>query len=55
MHLHLIIVADLNAIRIGAYTNIQDRAVILTGKDNPHGLSAAVEIGDYVTIGMSNF
>eukprot|EP00299_Pterocystis_sp_00344_P003313 c1385_g1_i1.p1 GENE.c1385_g1_i1~~c1385_g1_i1.p1 ORF type:complete len:253 (+),score=45.46 c1385_g1_i1:1-759(+) len=44
--------ADLNSIRIGSYTNIQDRAVILTAKDNPHGLSAAVQIGDYVTIGQ---
>jgi hypothetical protein len=42
---------DLNGIRIGACTNIQDRVVILTAKDNPYGLPASVQIGEYVTVG----
>lgn len=43
---------DLNSIRVGAYSNIQDRAVLLTAKDNPFGLSASLEIGDYCSIGQ---
>eukprot|EP00301_Raphidiophrys_heterophryoidea_P024414 c7921_g1_i1.p1 GENE.c7921_g1_i1~~c7921_g1_i1.p1 ORF type:complete len:256 (-),score=73.53 c7921_g1_i1:152-868(-) len=42
---------DLNAIRVGAYSHIQDRAVITTTKDNPLGIPAIVEIGDYVIVG----
>ena len=42
---------DLNGIRIGSFTNIQDRTVLITSKDNPHGLPASIVIGDFVTIG----
>ena len=45
---------DLNGIRIGAYSNIQDRSVLLTSKDNPNGLAAGCEVGDYVTIGQGS-
>jgi carbonic anhydrase/acetyltransferase-like protein (isoleucine patch superfamily) len=42
---------DLNAIRVGAFTNIQDRTVIHAARTSPTGLSAATIIGRYCTIG----
>jgi carbonic anhydrase/acetyltransferase-like protein (isoleucine patch superfamily) len=45
---------DINYIRVGAYTNIQDRTVLLTSKDNPNGLGAGVEVGDFVTVGQGS-
>merc|ERR1711998_718058 len=45
---------DMNYIRVGAYSNIQDQSVLLTAKDNPNGLGAGVKVGDYVTVGQGS-
>lgn len=42
---------DLNAIRIGAFSNIQDRTVIHAARTSPTGLSAATIVGRYCTVG----
>ncbi len=44
---HAVIRGDVNRIRIGHHTNIQDGTVIHVNRDPAH----AVEIGDYVTLG----
>ena len=44
-----VIRGDVNRIRIGHHTNIQDGTVIHVNRDPAH----AVEIGDYVTLGHS--
>ncbi len=43
--------ADKNKIKIGAYTNVQDRAVINTVASLESGFPAEVDIGEKVTIG----
>ncbi|KAK9843187.1 hypothetical protein WJX74_008369 [Apatococcus lobatus] len=43
---------DLNSIRIGAWSNIQDKTVIHAARTSPTGLSAATTIGRHVTIGQ---
>jgi carbonic anhydrase/acetyltransferase-like protein (isoleucine patch superfamily) len=42
---------DHNKIKIGKFTNIQDRAVVNISVENNEGLSSEVVIGSYVTIG----
>ena len=42
-----VIRGDVNRIRIGAYTNIQDGTIIHVNRDPAH----AVELGDHVTLG----
>lgn len=44
---------DLNSIRIGAFSNVQDKTVMHAARTSPTGLSAATTIGRYVTIGQS--
>ena len=44
---HAVIRGDVNRVRIGHHTNIQDGTVIHVNRDPAH----AVEIGDYVTLG----
>jgi carbonic anhydrase/acetyltransferase-like protein (isoleucine patch superfamily) len=44
---HTVIRGDVNRIRIGHHTNIQDGTVIHPNRVDPHG----VEIGDFVTLG----
>ncbi|BDA41489.1 Gamma carbonic anhydrase-like 1, mitochondrial [Coccomyxa sp. Obi] len=43
---------DLNNIRVGAYSNIQDKSIIHAARTSPTGLPAATKIGRYVTIGQ---
>ncbi|GAB4822757.1 hypothetical protein N2152v2_009803 [Parachlorella kessleri] len=43
---------DLNSIKVGAFSNVQDRTVIHAARSSPTGLSAATRIGRYVTIGQ---
>lgn len=43
---------DLNNIKIGAFSNVQDRTIIHAARTSPTGLSAATTIGRYVTIGQ---
>lgn len=42
---------DLNSIRIGAFSNVQDRTVIHAARTSPTGLPASTVIGTHVTIG----
>ena len=42
---------DVNAISIGANTNIQDGTVVHVARHNPKGQQAPTTIGDNVTIG----
>jgi len=44
---HTVIRGDVNSVRIGHHTNVQDGTVIHVNRDPVH----AVEIGDYVTLG----
>lgn len=44
---------DLNSIRIGAFSNVQDKTVMHAARTSPTGLSAATTVGRYVTIGQS--
>lgn len=46
-----VIRADVNAVRIGSHTNVQDGCIIHVAKHNPKGFSADVSIGSRVTIG----
>ncbi|CAI5478130.1 unnamed protein product [Closterium sp. Yama58-4] len=46
--------ADLNYIRIGAYSNIQDRVVVHAASASPTGLSAETTVGRYVTVGQNS-
>jgi carbonic anhydrase/acetyltransferase-like protein (isoleucine patch superfamily) len=43
---------DLNSIRIGAFSNVQDRTVIHAARSSPTGLPAATTVGRSVTIGQ---
>lgn len=43
---------DLNTIRVGAFSNIQDRTVVHAARSSPTGLPAATQIGRSVTIGQ---
>lgn len=43
---------DLNNIKIGAFSNVQDRTVIHAARSSPTGLSAATKVGRYVSIGQ---
>ncbi|KAL3132030.1 hypothetical protein ABBQ32_008649 [Trebouxia sp. C0010 RCD-2024] len=43
---------DLNSIRIGAFSNVQDKTVMHAARTSPTGLSAATTVGRYVTIGQ---
>lgn len=43
---------DLNNIKVGAFSNIQDKTIIHAARTSPTGLSAATSIGRYVTIGQ---
>lgn len=43
---------DLNSIKVGAFSNIQDRTVVHAARSSPTGLSAATTIGRSVTIGQ---
>ena len=42
---------DVNAISVGANTNIQDGTVVHVARHNPKGQQAPTTIGDNVTIG----
>lgn len=44
---------DLNSVKVGAFTNVQDRTVIHAARSSPTGLPAATVIGRSVTIGQS--
>ena len=44
---------DLNSIKVGAFSNIQDRTVIHAARSSPTGLPAATVIGTNVTVGKS--
>jgi carbonic anhydrase/acetyltransferase-like protein (isoleucine patch superfamily) len=44
---------DLNSIKVGAFSNIQDRTVIHAARSSPTGLPAASTIGRNVTIGQA--
>jgi len=46
-----IVRADINSIRFGFCTNVQDRAVITTQSELDNGYPADVVIGNYVTVG----
>lgn len=46
--------ADLNYIRIGAYSNLQDRVVVHAAASSPTGLSAETTVGRYVTVGQNS-
>lgn len=43
--------ADVNRIKVGAVTNIQDRAVVTVAKENPDGFPTSTTIGNYVSVG----
>ncbi|KAL4443528.1 hypothetical protein ABPG75_011265 [Micractinium tetrahymenae] len=43
---------DLNRVKVGAFTNVQDRTVITAARSSPTGLPAATVIGRNVTIGQ---
>jgi len=43
---------DLNSIKVGAFSNVQDRTVIHAARSSPTGLSAATSIGRSVTVGQ---
>lgn len=45
---------DLNNIKIGAFSNIQDKAVVHAARSSPTGLSAATTVGAYVTVGAGS-
>eukprot|EP00238_Polyblepharides_amylifera_P014099 CAMPEP_0196579774 /NCGR_PEP_ID=MMETSP1081-20130531/24688_1 /TAXON_ID=36882 /ORGANISM="Pyramimonas amylifera, Strain CCMP720" /LENGTH=210 /DNA_ID=CAMNT_0041899457 /DNA_START=169 /DNA_END=801 /DNA_ORIENTATION=+ len=49
-----VIRGDLNHIRIGAFSNVQDKCVIHAAKSSPTGLSARTNIGGFVTIGAGS-
>eukprot|EP00241_Pyramimonas_parkeae_P022002 CAMPEP_0114296598 /NCGR_PEP_ID=MMETSP0059-20121206/11397_1 /TAXON_ID=36894 /ORGANISM="Pyramimonas parkeae, Strain CCMP726" /LENGTH=238 /DNA_ID=CAMNT_0001418757 /DNA_START=115 /DNA_END=831 /DNA_ORIENTATION=+ len=49
-----IVRGDVNHIRIGPYTNVQDKVVIHAAKSNPTGLSAATVLGSYVSVGSGS-
>ena len=42
---------DQNAVSIGAYTNVQDRAVLTTAKALPSGFPASLTLGNFVSVG----
>ncbi|KAK9820146.1 hypothetical protein WJX72_006656 [[Myrmecia] bisecta] len=44
---------DLNTIRVGSFSNVQDRTIIHAARSTPTGLTAATSIGQSVTIGQS--
>ena len=44
---------DLNTIKIGAFSNVQDRTVIHAARSSPTGLPAATIVGRSVTIGQA--
>ncbi|PSC72532.1 Gamma carbonic anhydrase-like mitochondrial [Micractinium conductrix] len=44
---------DLNHVKVGAFSNVQDRTVITAARSSPTGLPAATVIGRNVTIGQS--
>jgi carbonic anhydrase/acetyltransferase-like protein (isoleucine patch superfamily) len=44
---------DLNTIKIGAFSNVQDRTVIHAARSSPTGLPAATVVGRSVTIGKA--
>lgn len=44
---------DLNSIKVGAFSNIQDRTVVHAARSSPTGLPAATVIGRNVSIGQS--
>ena len=46
-------VGDVNEIRIGSNTNVQDGAILHVAKHNAGGTSKPTVIGDNVTIGLS--
>ncbi|KAL0585059.1 hypothetical protein ABG067_005196 [Albugo candida] len=48
---NVVIRGDLNAVTIGNRTNVQDRTVIHTSKENSPGVPAGTSIGNNVTIG----
>ena len=43
---------DLESIKVGAYTNVQDRTVIHAARSIPTGLPAGTKIGNWVTVGQ---
>jgi len=45
---------DLNNIKVGAFSNIQDKAVVHAARSSPTGLSAATAIGSFVTVGAGS-
>lgn len=45
---------DLNSVRIGAYTSLEDKVIVHAARSSPTGLSAATTIGDYVTVGAGS-
>ncbi|KAI3428094.1 hypothetical protein D9Q98_006477 [Chlorella vulgaris] len=44
---------DLNSVKVGAFSNVQDRTVIHAARSSPTGLPAATVIGRNVTIGQA--
>lgn len=44
---------DLSSVRVGAFSNIQDRTVIHAARTSPTGLSSASIVGRYVTVGKA--
>ena len=42
---------DVNEIKIGEYSNIQDGAIVHVAKNNAAGASLPTNIGNFVTIG----
>eukprot|EP00298_Acanthocystis_sp_HF-20_P022521 c30498_g1_i1.p1 GENE.c30498_g1_i1~~c30498_g1_i1.p1 ORF type:complete len:240 (+),score=116.12 c30498_g1_i1:52-771(+) len=48
-----VVKGDLNGIRIGSFSNIQDRAVLVSAADDHHhGSTTSIDIADHVTIGQ---
>ena len=46
--------ADLNYIRIGTFSNLQDRVVVHAASSSPTGLSAETRVGRHVTVGQAS-
>lgn len=44
---------DLNTIKVGAFSNVQDRTVVHAARSSPSGLPASTTIGRSVTVGQA--
>lgn len=50
---NVVLRGDLNSIKVGAFSNIQDRTVVHAARSSPTGLPAASVIGRSVTVGQA--